>query len=166
MSLPLPDSLPVWFVQLGGIDPAPFFVLSLLPYLAFLRWAGQVRGFPPLARRGFQLTLLFVAVTIAAALLAERTQGRQLADVDPLHGGAEAFLTLSNLLVLLGFAPGRQLTTTPATGSGVGAEALGAALPANPAAPEGQTAPQGEQVLSGRPVPVPDPEDGASASAS
>ena len=56
---------------------------------------------------GFQLTLLFVAVTIAAAVVAQVRFGRQLADVDPLHGGAEAFLTLSNALVVLGFAWGR-----------------------------------------------------------
>ncbi len=101
MSLPLAD----WFERLGGIDPGPFFVLSLLPYLAFLWWAQKVRAFPRLALRGFQLTLLFVAVTIAAAVVAQLAYGRQLADVDPLHGGAEAFLTLSNLVVLLGFRP-------------------------------------------------------------
>jgi len=93
---------------LAGIDPAPFFVLSLLPYLAFLWWAARVRAFPRLALVGFQLTLLFVAVTIVAAVVAELHFGRQLADVDPLHGGAEAFLTLSNALVLLGFAAGRS----------------------------------------------------------
>lgn len=93
---------------LAGIDPAPFFVLSLLPYLAFLWWAARVRGFPRLALLGFQLTLLFVAVTIVAAVVAQLHFGRQLADVDPLHGGAEAFLTLSNALVLLGFAAGRS----------------------------------------------------------
>ena len=88
---------------LAGIDPGPLFVLSLLPYLAFLWWARQVEGFPKLALRGFGLTLVFVAVTIGAALIAQAHYGRQLADVDPLHGGAEAFLTLSNLLVVLGF---------------------------------------------------------------
>ena len=93
---------------LAGIDPAPFFVLSLLPYLAFLWWAARVRAFPRLALVGFQLTLLFVAVTIVAAVVAQLHFGRQLADVDPLHGGAEAFLTLSNALVLLGFAAGRS----------------------------------------------------------
>jgi hypothetical protein len=93
---------------LAGIDPAPLFVLSLLPYLAFLWWASRVRAFPRLALLGFQLTLLFVAVTIVAAVVAQLKFGRQLADVDPLHGGAEAFLTLSNALVMLGFAWGRS----------------------------------------------------------
>jgi hypothetical protein len=89
---------------LGAIDPTPLFVLSLVPYLAFLWLAGQVKGFPRLALRGFQLTLVFVAVTIAASLIALRFYGRQLADVDPLHGGAEAFLTAANLLIALGFS--------------------------------------------------------------
>lgn len=89
---------------LAGIDPAPLFALSLLPYLAFLWWARRADGFPPLALRGFELTLVFVAVTIAAALIAQQQFGRQLADVDPLHGGAESFLTLANLLVAAGFS--------------------------------------------------------------
>ena len=103
MSVP---SVPL--AALAGIDPAPLFVRSLVPYLAFLWWASRVRAFPRLALRGFQLTLLFVAVTIVAAVVAQLRFGRQLADVDPLHGGAEAFLTLSNALVMLGFAWGRN----------------------------------------------------------
>jgi hypothetical protein len=93
---------------LASFDPAPLFALSLAPYLVFLWYAWRSRRLPALALLGFALTLLFVAVTIGAALLAEGQYGRQLADVDPLHGGAEAFLTLSNLLVLLGFSRGRQ----------------------------------------------------------
>jgi hypothetical protein len=89
---------------LAAVDPSPLFVLSLIPYLAFLWWARQVKAFPRLALRGFELTLLFVAVTIGAAIVAQLHFGRQLADVDPLHGGAEAFLTLSNLLVVVGFS--------------------------------------------------------------
>ena len=89
---------------LAGGDPAPFFGLSLLPYLAFLWWSWRSGRMPRLAFWGFCLTLLFVAVTIAAAIVAEQGYGRQLADVDPLHGGAELFLTLSNVLVLLGFS--------------------------------------------------------------
>ena len=90
--------------RLSQIDPAPFFGLSLFPYLAFLWWSWRSGRMPKLALWGFALTLLFVLVTIAAALLAEATTGRQLADVDALHGGAEAFLTLSNVMVLLGFS--------------------------------------------------------------
>ena len=89
---------------LARVDPSLLFVLSLLPYLAFLWWARQVKTFPRLALRGFELTLLFVAVTIVAAVVAQLHFGKQLADVDPLHGGAESFLTLSNLFVVLGFS--------------------------------------------------------------
>jgi hypothetical protein len=95
-----------WLAALGKVNPAPLFVVSLLPYLAFLRWAARSARVPLLALRGFQFTLVFVAVTIAAAVVAEQRFGHQLADVDPLHGGAEAFLTLANLLVLLGFSRG------------------------------------------------------------
>lgn len=90
--------------SLAKVDPAPFFGLSLLPYLAFLWWSWRSGRMPRLARWGFALTLLFVLVTIGAAIAAEGIYGRQLADVDPLHGGAEVFLTLSNVLVLLGFS--------------------------------------------------------------
>jgi uncharacterized membrane protein len=100
----------VWLLEpLASIDPAPLFVLSLLPYLAFLRWAGASKRMPKLALRGFQFTLVFVAVTIVAAVIAQQQFGRQLADVDGLHGGAEAFLTVGNLMILLGF---RQDPTT------------------------------------------------------
>jgi heme A synthase len=95
---------------LGAVDPAPLFALSLAPYLLFLWWSWRSGRMPRLAFWGFCLTLLFVLVTIAAALVAEGVYGRQLADVDPLHGGAEAVLTLSNLLVLMGF---RQAAAGP-----------------------------------------------------
>jgi hypothetical protein len=93
---------------LASFDPGPLFVLSLVPYLAFLYWASRVRAFPRLALAGFQLTLLFVAVTIAASILAKARYGALLANVDGLHGGAEAFLTLSNLLVVYGFLSQRE----------------------------------------------------------
>ena len=80
------------------------FAASLLPYLVFLWFAWNSRRFPRLALLGFTATLLFVAVTIVAALIAQQRFGAQLADVDSLHGSAEAFLTISNLLVLWGFS--------------------------------------------------------------
>ena len=52
-------------------DPSPLFALSLFPYLVFLYYLGQRRLLPALSRRGFQLTLLFVGVTIAAAVVAD-----------------------------------------------------------------------------------------------
>jgi hypothetical protein len=79
------------------------FALSLFPYLGFLWFLTRSRQTPRLALVGFYMTLVFVAVTIPAGLYAERVYGRSLADVDYLHGGAEFFLTLSNVLVVLGF---------------------------------------------------------------
>ena len=97
-------SLSTALTALAGIDPAPLFALSLFPYLAFLWYAWRSQRLPRLALIGFGLTLLFVAVTIVAAVVAENRYDQQLADVDTLHGGAEAFLTLANLFVLLGFS--------------------------------------------------------------
>ena len=51
-------------------DPAPLFALSLIPYLCFLYWLRKSEALPVLAQRGFQLTLLFVGVTIVAAIVA------------------------------------------------------------------------------------------------
>ncbi|NET50261.1 MAG: DUF3593 domain-containing protein, partial [Merismopedia sp. SIO2A8] len=47
--------------------------------------------------------LVFVAITIPAGIYAEVVYHETLANVDPLHGGAELFLTLSNILVVVGF---------------------------------------------------------------
>jgi len=89
--------------SLSEIDPGPFFVLSLIPYLAFLYWAQRSSAIPKLALWGFRLTLLFVLMTIVFAIIAIQLYGGELTDVDPLHGAAEAFLTLSDALVVLGF---------------------------------------------------------------
>ena len=83
-------------------DPAPLFALSLLPYLLFLRWINRAGVLPQLAIWGFRLTLLFVLMTIAAAVLAIRCCDAELVDVDQLHGGAEAFLTLANAVLVIG----------------------------------------------------------------
>ena len=84
------------------VDPAPLFALSLIPYLLFLHWLRQSDALPVLAQRGFQLTLLFVAVTIAAAFLALRCCEAELVQIDWLHGSAEAFLTLANSVLVIG----------------------------------------------------------------
>lgn len=79
------------------------FALSLFPYLGFLWFLTKSRQAPRLALIGFYMTLVFVAVTIPAGIYAKVAYGEQLANVDWLHGGAEFFLTLSNILVVLGF---------------------------------------------------------------
>ncbi|BEV36191.1 DUF3593 domain-containing protein [Synechococcus sp. M16CYN] len=89
-------------------DPAPVFAVSLIPYFFFLYWLRKSKALPILAQRGFQLTLLFVAVTIAAAIVASSCCNAQLVDIDVLHGGAEAFLTLANTVLVIGLLADHQ----------------------------------------------------------
>lgn len=79
------------------------FAVSLFPYLGFLWFLTKSGQTPRLALMGFYVLLVFVAVTIPAGIYAQQVYGAELANVDWLHGGAELFLTLSNILVVLGF---------------------------------------------------------------
>ena len=79
------------------------FALSLFPYLGFLWFITRSGQTPRLALIGFYVLLVFVAVTIPAGIYAKVHYGEMLANVDWLHGSAESFLTLSNILVVLGF---------------------------------------------------------------
>ena len=85
-----------------SFDPAPLFAASLIPYLLFLHWLRKSNEIPLLVEQGFQLTLLFVGVTIVAAIAALRCCSAELVEIDWLHGGAEAFLTLSNTVLVIG----------------------------------------------------------------
>lgn len=85
------------------ISKETLFALSLFPYLGFLWFLTRSRKTPGLALIGFYMTLVFVAVTIPAGIYAKVVLGEQLANVDWLHGSAEFFLTLSNILIVLGF---------------------------------------------------------------
>ncbi|MBW4523313.1 MAG: DUF3593 domain-containing protein [Scytolyngbya sp. HA4215-MV1] len=79
------------------------FALSLFPYVAFLGFLTRSGQVPRLALIGFYFTLVFVGVTIAAGIYTKVVYGESLANVDWLHGIAESFLTLSNILIVLGF---------------------------------------------------------------
>ncbi|WP_040629842.1 DUF3593 domain-containing protein [Fortiea contorta] len=79
------------------------FALSLFPYLGFLWLINRSKLMPRLALYGFYGTLVFVGVTIPAGIYAKLHYRESLANVDWLHGGAEVFLTLSNILIVLGF---------------------------------------------------------------
>jgi hypothetical protein len=85
------------------ISKETLFALSLFPYLAFLWFIARSGQTPRLALIGFYVLLVFVAITIPAGIYAQVHYDRALADVDWLHGAAEFFLTLSNILVVLGF---------------------------------------------------------------
>ncbi|MDJ0511380.1 MAG: DUF3593 domain-containing protein [Crocosphaera sp.] len=79
------------------------FAVSLFPYLGFLWFLTRCPETPRLALIGFYVLLVFVAVTIPAGIYAKVHYGEALANIDWLHGSAESFLTLSNILVVLGF---------------------------------------------------------------
>jgi len=79
------------------------FAISLFPYLGFLWFLTKSKQTPRLALVGFYVLLVFVAVTIPAGIYAKQAYGAELANVDWLHGSAESFLALSNILVVLGF---------------------------------------------------------------
>ncbi len=85
------------------LDKNTLFAMSLFPYLGFLWFMTRNKATPRLALIGFYALLVFVAITIPAGLYAKVGLGEELANVDWLHGGAESFLTLSNILVVLGF---------------------------------------------------------------
>ncbi|MBF2036048.1 MAG: DUF3593 domain-containing protein [Leptolyngbyaceae cyanobacterium T60_A2020_046] len=85
------------------LDKQTLFAISLFPYLGFLYFLTRSRQTPRLALIGFYVLLIFVAVTIPAGIYAQRVYGAELANVDWLHGSAESFLSLSNILVVLGF---------------------------------------------------------------
>ncbi|AGY60435.1 DUF3593 domain-containing protein [Gloeobacter kilaueensis] len=86
------------------------FAASLFPYLLFLWYATRSGRFPKLALYGFYGTLVFVAVTIPVGAYCQFVLKQSLSNVDWLHGPAESLLTLSNILVVLGF---KQALTQP-----------------------------------------------------
>lgn len=84
-------------------DKQNLFAMSLFPYLGFLYFVTRSGQTPRLALVGFYFLLVFVVVTIPAGIYAQQAYGAELANVDWLHGSAESLLTISNILVVLGF---------------------------------------------------------------
>ena len=82
----------------------PFFGLSLFPYLAFLYFLNLPQNETPKGVTvGFATCLLFVFLTIPAAIGAKVLYGVSLADSDWLHGSAESLLTITNLVTVIAF---------------------------------------------------------------
>eukprot|EP00527_Entomoneis_sp_CCMP2396_P007353 CAMPEP_0198150128 /NCGR_PEP_ID=MMETSP1443-20131203/49563_1 /TAXON_ID=186043 /ORGANISM="Entomoneis sp., Strain CCMP2396" /LENGTH=393 /DNA_ID=CAMNT_0043815345 /DNA_START=299 /DNA_END=1480 /DNA_ORIENTATION=- len=82
----------------------PFFGASLFPYLAFLYFLNvEENQTPKGVTVGFATCLLFVFLTIPAAIAAKLVYGVSLADSDWLHGSAESLLTVTNLVTVVAF---------------------------------------------------------------
>eukprot|EP00804_Cyclotella_cryptica_P001203 CCRYP_021064-RA/>CCRYP_021064-RA protein AED:0.08 eAED:0.08 QI:24/1/1/1/1/1/3/1546/560 len=98
-----------------------FFQLSLLPYLIFLYFLG-FRGnrTPDLGKFGFAYLLLFVLGTIPSGIVTKSVYGETLANVDWLHGGAEMLLTVTNVLIVLGFREAMSNPSYQSSGSKFG----------------------------------------------
>jgi hypothetical protein len=98
-----------WLEAAAALTPAeaeqlagPFFGGSLLPYLAFLYFLNARESAAPRGVVvGFGWCLVFVFLTIPAAICAKLTFGVSLADCDWLHGSAESLLTVTNLVLVL-----------------------------------------------------------------
>lgn len=102
-------SLDPWSVSPEVVDQlaAQLFAASLFPYLAFLYFLNRERtDCPQLAKKGFRFLLVFVGATIPAGIYAKQAYDDILANVDWLHGSAESMLTVTNLLIVLGFRQG------------------------------------------------------------
>lgn len=96
--------VPMAFADQAGNLAGTFFQASLLPYVGFLYFLGYERNnTPKQALFGFQFLLLFVLSTVFTGIVTKSVYSSSLADVDWLHGAAEALLTTSNLYVGLGF---------------------------------------------------------------
>ena len=80
------------------------FGFSLFPYLAFLYFLNcEETNCPKGVTVGFASLLLFVFLTIPAAIAAKLLYGVSLADSDWLHGSAESLLTVTNLVTVVAF---------------------------------------------------------------
>lgn len=114
---------------LGG----PLFGLSLFPYLAFLYFLSRDEvKCPKGVTVGFASLLLFVFLTIPAAITAKLQYGVSLADSDWLHGSAESLLTVTNLVTVVAFRQAlnwkEQQTEPPASATSYG-PMLGITIP-------------------------------------
>jgi hypothetical protein len=82
----------------------PLFGASLFPYLAFLYFLNvEENECPKGVTVGFATCLLFVFLTIPAAIATQVLYGVSLADSDWLHGSAESLLTVTNLVTVVAF---------------------------------------------------------------
>ena len=89
--------------KLASIENTVLFSASIFPYAIFLYYLYKIDSLNKFIKTGFSLTVLFVFITILVSIFTLNYYDKTLVEVDFLHGLAESFLTLSDLVILIGF---------------------------------------------------------------
>ena len=89
--------------KLSVIDNNYIFVFSIIPYSIFLFYLYKNPNISKTIKIGFSLTLLFVLITIIFSVISLTVYDKSLVEIDAFHGFAEAFLTITDFIILLGF---------------------------------------------------------------
>ncbi|KAK3281681.1 hypothetical protein CYMTET_10541 [Cymbomonas tetramitiformis] len=104
-----PDSLleliVSWWTDSNIIERcAPLYILSLVPYLAFL-W--QLQRSKPQATGAmvfaFAFVLMFVVISTPVEMYSRIAYGQDIANVDSLHFFVQALITFTNFLIIIAF---------------------------------------------------------------
>ena len=91
------------FDNLSTIDNNYIFIISIIPYSVFLYYLYKNPNISKTIKLGFSLTLFFVLITIIFSVISLTLYDKSLVDIDSFHGFAEAFLTMTDFIILLGF---------------------------------------------------------------
>tara|TARA_Y100001978_G_scaffold91273_1_gene81792 strand:- start:689 stop:1024 length:336 start_codon:yes stop_codon:yes gene_type:complete len=89
--------------KLSVIDNNYIFIISIIPYSIFLFYLYKNPKMSKTIKIGFSLTLLFVLITIIFSVISLNIYNKSLVEIDIFHGIAEAFLTITDFIILLGF---------------------------------------------------------------
>ena len=89
--------------KLSIIDNNFIFVISIFPYSIFLFYLYKNPNVSKTIKIGFSLTLFFVLITIIFSVISLFVYDKSLVEIDSFHGFAEAFLTITDFVILLGF---------------------------------------------------------------
>tara|TARA_B100000614_G_C14235797_1_gene364395 strand:- start:24 stop:359 length:336 start_codon:yes stop_codon:yes gene_type:complete len=89
--------------KLSVIENNYIFVISIIPYSIFLYYLYKNPKINKTIKIGFTSTLLFVFITIIFSVISLTVYNKSLVEIDSFHGIAEAFLTITDFVILLGF---------------------------------------------------------------
>ena len=89
--------------KLSVIDNNYIFIISIIPYSIFLFYLYKNPNLSKTIKIGFSLTLLFVLITIIFSVISLTVYDKSLVEIDAFHGLAEAFLTITDFVILIGF---------------------------------------------------------------